>query len=148
MPVIKEILETGKSSLFNGKKGILWDFEYVNREQIFLTEVINKDPLSEADRKAINNNFKRFENNMFLPDHPEYTLAKLLLGVTELDYLPQKHRMAIGRSLVFLKHLERKGFEGSSEYVNGLNYLRKVYGGARVTKFLEKLKGMGKIKKD
>ena len=148
MPVIKEILETGGSSLFNGKKGIVWDFEYVNREQSFLTEVIKKDPLSEADRQAINNNFSRFEKNTFFPDHPEYTLAKALLGVKKLDYLPQKQREAIGRSLVFLKHLEIKGFEGSSEYINGLNYLRKEYGGTGATKFLEKLKDMGKIKKD
>lgn len=65
-----------------------------------------------------------------------------------IDYLPQRQRMAIGRSLVFLKHLERKDFEGSSEYVNALNYLRKEYGGAGVTKFLETLKDLNKIKKD
>jgi hypothetical protein len=46
-----------------------------------------------------------------------------------------------------LAHLERKDFEGSSEHINGLNYLRKEYGEARVIKFPGTLKDMGKIKK-
>lgn len=56
--------------------------------------------------------------------------------------------MAIGRALVFLKHLERKDFEGSTEYVQALNYLHKEYGAANAIKFTETLKDMGKIKKD
>jgi hypothetical protein len=120
----------------------------VNREQTFVTDEIGRSPLSDPDRQSINNSFERFEHNLLFPDHPEYTLAKSLIGTTKLDYLPQEHREAIGRSLVFLKHLDRKGFEGSSEYINALNYLRREYGGANTAKFIETLKDMDKIKKE
>jgi hypothetical protein len=134
MPIIREILTTGKSNLFVGKTGILWDFEYVNRVQTFLTEVITNDPLSNEDRLAINNNFEKFEWM-----HQEYILAKKLLGVEKLDYLPQKERMAIGRSLVFMLHLQRTGFRGSSEYQDAINYLQKEYGDKNVLAFLDEI---------
>ena len=131
--VVKEILSTGKSSLFKGKKGILWDFEYVNREQNFLTDVIKADPLSQNDKDAINDNFEKFEGF-----HPEYVLAKKLLGVDKLDYEPQRQRMAIGRALVFMLHMGREGFDRSVEYEQGILFLRKEYGDENVKEFLKK----------
>jgi RHS repeat-associated protein len=148
MPIVKELLETGKSKLFDGKKGVLWDFNYVRREQTFLTEVITKDPLSDADRAAINENFMNFEKNYIVPNHMEYTLAKSLLGVERLDYLPQKHREAIGHSLVFLKHLEGKGFEGSEDYARALLFLEQNYGYKGVIKFIMTLQENNLIKTD
>ena len=141
--VVKEVLSTGKSSLFPEVKGsILWDFEYVNREQTFLTKVITADPLSKSDQNAINKNFANYE-----PLHLEYTLAKALLGVKSLNYEPQVQRMAIGRSLVFMLHLEKKGFEGSDDYNQAIKYLKTTYGEANTNKFLNVLKDE-KIKKE
>ena len=131
MPVVREILATGKSSLFPGKQGIVWDFNYVNREQTFLTDVVTKKPLGQSDKDAINQNFSTFE---FL--HLEYKLAKTLVNVKKLDYEPQRQRMAIGRSLVFMLHMEREGFEGSSEYKKGIEFLETEYGKENVQNFL------------
>ena len=68
--------------------------------------------------------------------HLEYSLAKSLTGVSAIDYQPQNQREAIGRSLVFMRHMETKGFEGSNEYNKAIDYMRTEYGKDNVTKFL------------
>ena len=122
--------------------GILWDFQYVSREQTLLTTIVGKSPLSEKNKTAINDNLGYYE-----PIHEEYTLAKMLLGVAKLNYEPQSHREAIGHSLVFLKHLERKGFESSSEYNSAIDFFKNRYGQKPTTNFINELKKDGKIKK-
>jgi|GEM_PF-1348988 len=139
MPIVREILEKGSSSLFPGNSGIMWDMQYVNREQTFLTTVISKDPLSEDDKKSINKNFANFE-----PLHKEYTLAKELLGVKTLDYEPQRHREAIGRSLVFLIHNKDSKFRDSEDYKKAVNFLETNYGKSNTANFLNKLYGKNK----
>ncbi len=135
MPVIKEILKNGSSSVVN-VKGIIWDFNYVNREQTFLTEVITNDPLGKSDEDAINRNFSRFE---FI--HPEYSMAKSLLGTDKLDYRHQNQREAIGRSLVFIRHfLKDNNFEktkDTQEYKSAIDFLNKQYGEKNTFNFIK-----------
>jgi hypothetical protein len=114
------------------KYAILWDFEYVHTEQNALTQVIEADPLSLADITAINNNFSRFESW-----HPEYALAKELLAVPKLDYKPQRQRMAIGRSMVYMHHMKRKNLT-NEERQKGIDFLIKEYGQENVDNFLKK----------
>ncbi len=134
MPVVREILNTGTSTIVNGK-GIIWDFNYVHREQSTLEEVVSKDPLSQSDQLAINRTFSRFEIV-----HPEYTMAKALVGTSNLDYRNQSHREAIGRSLVFISHfLSNNNFEQSSqtpEFKSAVDYLNKTYGEKHTQDFL------------
>ena len=108
---------------------------YVRREQNFLTEVINKDPLSKSDETAINDNFETFK--MF---HGEYTLAKSLLGVSKLNYKNQNHREAIGRALVFMEHfLPENNYEKSSqtsEFKSAIKYLNDEYGEKHTKDFI------------
>lgn len=133
MPVIKDLLDKGKSNIVSGE-GIIWDFNYLKREQTFLTEVITKDPLSKSDENAINNSFKRCEPIL----HPEYGMAKSLLGVSELNYKDQNHREAIGRSLVFIEHaLDTPNFRDTKEFKTAIDYLNKQYGENNVKKFLQ-----------
>ena len=136
MPVIRDILDNRMSSVVNGK-GIIWDFNYVNREQSIVASVISKDPLSQGDAMAINRNFSRFE---YL--HPEYSMAKSLIGVDRLDYRNQDHREAIGRSLVFIKHfLDDNNFEKTKEtkeYKAALEFLNKRYGEKNTKNFIHK----------
>jgi RHS repeat-associated protein len=135
MPVINDILNNGGSNAVNGK-GIIWDFNYVAREQGSegLQGVLDSNPLSESDATAINDNFKTFE-----AIHPEYKLAKALTGVTNINYKDQKQRMAIGRSLVFLEHMFDQGFSGSQDFYNAVEFLNKEYGSKNVDKFFEVL---------
>ncbi|MGN6438281.1 MAG: hypothetical protein ACTHMM_17195 [Agriterribacter sp.] len=138
MPVIRDILAKGNSDVVNGK-GIIWDFNYVKREQDVLTEVITNDPLSKKDEAAINANFSRFETI-----HPEYSMAKSLLGVSEINYKNQDHRMAIGRSLVFIEHfLEKNNFLESSqtsEFKSAIQYLNNTYGERNTQNFINTYK--------
>jgi RHS repeat-associated protein len=135
IPVINEILTTGGSNAVNGK-GIIWDFNYIEREQgaSGLQGVLDKTPLSQSDTKAINDNFQTFETI-----HPEYKLAKALAGVTKIDYQKQGQRMAIGRSLVFLEHLKDENFQGSQDFYDAIQFLNKEYGNKNVDNFFKVL---------
>lgn len=136
--IVKDIINTGSSNVVNGK-GIIFDFNYVNREQTFLTEVLNKNPLSESDARAINSTFKNFE---FM--HAEYSLAKTLLGSSSIDYKNQTHREAIGRSLVFIEHfLSTNDYQKASqtkEFQSAVDYLKKEYGEKNTKNFLNAYK--------
>lgn len=133
MPVIRDIINTDSSSAVNGK-GIIWDFNFVKREQNAVTEVITKDPLSAEDQAAINKTFKNFE---FF--HGEYKMAKALIGVDKIDYKQQNHREAIGRSLVFIMHfLDANNYQKSSEtpeFKSSVDYLNKEYGETNTRNF-------------
>jgi hypothetical protein len=131
MPVIRDILNKGNSDVVNGK-GIIWDLNYVHREQSFLTDVITKNPLSNFDQAAINGSFAKFE---FI--HPEYSMAKSLLGTSSLDYKNQSHREAIGRSLIFIKHfLGDDNYKETKEFKSAIDYLNKQYGEKNTQNFL------------
>ncbi len=123
MPVIKDLINTGHSNKVSGN-GIIWDFNYVPFEQGNVTQHLSAHPLSDLDVKVLNEAFSRY----FLL-HPEFTLAKYLIGGNKLNYKIEAHRIAIGRSLVLLKHLEaNKSFYFTEEYAQAKSYLEAKYG--------------------
>lgn len=112
--------------------GIVWDFNYVFSEQRALTNFLSQSPLIPSDVKTINDNLDFFEFA-----HCEFKLAKVLAGVSELNYQTESHPFAIGRSLVFLRHAEKSNFVGSQEYNNAIQYLTTAYGADKANRFIQ-----------
>ena len=133
MPVIKDLINTGASSAVQGT-GIVWDFNYVFSEQKALSLYLSQapTPLAQSDITKINDNLAFFE---FL--HCEFKLAKILAGVSKLNYQTEFHRVTIGRALVFLRHAEKSNFVNSQEYNNAIQYLTTTYGVDKANRFIQ-----------
>ena len=130
MPIINQILTTGSSNAVAGT-GIIWDFNYVLSEQTALTQYLKQNNyLTKRDIEQINNNFDTYELLNF-----HFKLAKLLVNAARLDYQIEKHRFAIGRSLVFLRHADDPTFVNSPRYQQALDYLKAEYGNQNVERF-------------
>ncbi|WP_138990056.1 hypothetical protein [Larkinella sp. C7] len=136
MPIINQILTSGSSNIAQGN-GIIWDFNYVLIEQRALTQYLfNNNYLPKADIYQINENFKDYE-----PFNPHFKLAKFLVNTARLDYQIEKHRFAIGRSLVFLRHADDPTFVNSPRYQQALDYLKTEYGNQNVEQFKQAFLG-------
>jgi hypothetical protein len=64
---------------------------------------------------------------------------RLLTGVDQIDYRSEQQRMAIGRSLVFLLHMERENFKDSKEYQSALDFLKREYGESNTANFQKEI---------
>jgi hypothetical protein len=95
-PVIKEFFGTGKSTAVAGKE---FSLNYVKYEQGNVTRYLKSHLLSAEASNIINDNFAYFE---FM--HPEYTIAKGILGVNRLDFRREADRIAIGQATVNLMY--------------------------------------------
>ncbi|MEM6270388.1 MAG: hypothetical protein AAF998_13175 [Bacteroidota bacterium] len=155
MEEIKKMLVHGRSDAVRGD-GIIWDLNYVEYEQRRVDEIVESDRyrMTKYDKFITNQLFDLARTAGFAPllmpiiggagaiqvkrhlKNRALEGAYQLAGRTKLDFENPSHRRMIGRSMVFMHHLQRPGFIQSEEFRAGVSYLVSEYGSVRTRNFL------------